>query len=281
MRLSHECKDCLYRLSQQAVNLATSDKALRHSAFSGAEAILEEKFCPGKLMSIQIATPIHEHVKRSTGNPDPYREVKEIEIKTARQLFKAVKGRYKNTFVDLLKLSATGNAIDFFRPIEVVEQEIMSLTVEFAIDDSSLLEDRVRRAKYVLYLADNAGEVFFDMPLLKLMRRYARTVYVVKDSPVQNDLTPADIRKAGLTKEAGEVMTTGTATPGVLFELASDEFKKAYAGADFIFAKGMGYYETLEELPPLGRIFYCLKAKCQPVADSLGVAKGSYVAMLR
>ena len=75
-------------------------------------------------------------------------------------------------------------------------------------------------------------------------------------------------------------MTTGTATPGVLFELASDEFKRAFAEADFIFAKGMGYYETLEELPAEGRIFFCLKAKCAPVARSLKVPPGSYVAKL-
>jgi uncharacterized protein with ATP-grasp and redox domains len=118
------------------------------------------------------------------------------------------------------------------------------------------------------------------MPLLNLMRRYARTVYVVKELPVQNDVTIDDIRRAGLEKEAGEVITTGTATPGVLFELASEEFKQAFSAADFVFAKGMGYYETLDELPPQGKIFFCLKAKCGPVARSLGVPLNSYVAKL-
>jgi hypothetical protein len=79
---------------------------------------------------------------------------------------------------------------------------------------------------------------------------------------------------------AGEVMTTGTATPGVIFTLASDEFKQAFEQADFVFAKGMGYYETLEELPARGRIFFCLKAKCAPVARSLKVPQDSYVAKL-
>jgi len=43
----------------------------------------------------------------------------------------------------------------------------------------------------------------------------------------------------------------------------------------------MGHYEALSELPPKGKFFYCLKAKCQPVADSLGVPMDSYVAMLQ
>ncbi len=281
MNVSKECEQCLRDLARQASELATPDESLRAAARLGAEAILKDMFAPGELISIRIATPMHDHIKRSTGNPDPYRAVKDIEIRAARQLFKAVNGRYGDDFVSMLKLAATGNAIDYFRPIEEVKHEIASLEIEFAIDDSHLLEHKVKAAKNILYLADNAGEVFFDLPLLKLMRRYAHTVYAVKKAPVQNDVTLADIKKAGLEKEVGEVMTTGTATPGVLFELASEEFKKAYEAVDFVFAKGMGYYETLEELPHRGRIFYCLKAKCQPVADSIGVPKGSYMAMLR
>jgi hypothetical protein len=48
-----------------------------------------------------------------------------------------------------------------------------------------------------------------------------------------------------------------------------------------VLAKGMGYWETLSELPAQGKVFYLLKAKCKPVADSLGVALNSYVALLR
>ena len=132
----------------------------------------------------------------------------------------------------------------------------------------------------MLYLADNTGEMFFDMPLLNLMRRYGRAIYVVKKAPVQNDATRAEIARAGLDQEAGEVMTTGTATAGIDFRQASEEFKTAFARADFILAKGMGYYETLEELPAEGRLFFGLKAKCGPVATTLNVPLNSYIAML-
>ena len=156
----------------------------------------------------------------------------------------------------------------------------MENKLSFIIDDSALLEGRVKKSGFILYLADNAGEVFFDIPLLGLMRKSARVVYVVKESPVQNDVTVEEIRRAGLEKQVGEIMTTGTATPGIDFSQASDSFKKAFQTADFVFAKGMGYYETLEELPAEGRIFFCLKAKCGPVAESLKVPLDSYVAQL-
>ncbi|MBM3149671.1 MAG: DUF89 family protein, partial [Chloroflexi bacterium] len=149
------------------------------------------------------------------------------------------------------------------------------------IDDSEEFEVKCRDAKRMLYLADNAGEVFFDLPLLKYLRRFTRVIYVVKAEPVQNDITLYDVKRAGVEMEVGEVMTTGTATPGIDFAVASEEFKREFAAADLVFAKGMGYWETLSELPAEGRVFYCLRAKCRPVAASLGVPLDSYVAVLR
>jgi len=266
-------------MADQACAMATDDVTLRKEARQKAEKILNRKLKPG-VVSIQVATPMHDVIKQMTSNPDPYRSTKDIEIGEARQLFELVKNSYQEGFISYLRLTALGNAIDFFRPIEKVKREIRALKLQFAVDDSSLLESKVTNAKFILYLADNAGEVFFDMPLLNLMRRYAHTVYVVKENPVQNDITVEDIRKSGMESIVGEVMTTGTATPGVIFSLASEEFKLAFDKADFVFAKGMGYYETLEELPAGGRIFFCLKAKCGPVARSLRVPLDSYVAKL-
>ena len=279
MRIASECHDCLSNMANQACALATDDLALRNEARQKAEKILNRLLKSG-VVSIQVATPMHDVIKLTTSNPDPYRSTKDIEIAEARQLFELVKNNYQEGFVAYLKLAALGNAIDFFRPIDEVKREIREIKLHFAIDDSALLESKIKNAKFILYLADNAGEVFFDMPLLNLMRKSARTVYVIKGKPVQNDITFADVKIACREAEVGEMMTTGTATPGVLFELASDEFKRAFAEADFIFAKGMGYYETLEELPAEGRIFFCLKAKCAPVARSLNVPPGSYVAKL-
>ncbi len=267
------------KLADQACDFATEHAGLREEAKRAARELIEDRLRPG-IISIEVAEPMHNLIKRVTGNRDPYRRFKDIEISEARKLFMLVKDGYKEDFVDYLRLAAQGNAMDFFRPIEELEKEMRENSLRFTIDDSALLEGRVKSSRLVLYLADNSGEVFFDMPLLNLMRKHARTVYVVKELPVQNDVTIEDIRRAGLEKEAGEVITTGTATPGVLLDLASEEFKQAFAAADFILAKGMGYYETLDELPPQGKIFFCLKAKCGPVARSLGVPLNSYVAKL-
>jgi damage-control phosphatase, subfamily I len=67
--------------------------------------------------------------------------------------------------------------------------------VSFVLDDSEQLEAKLKDASKVLYLADNAGELYFDLPFVKWMKQFAQVIYVVKPSPVQNDLTLEDVRR--------------------------------------------------------------------------------------
>jgi len=278
MKLASDCYDCLKRLIAQAANLATEDASLRQKAVGRAMNILENEFSYDQ-MSIVLATKIHDVIKEVTGNTDPYRAIKEKEMAIVRELYSEIVSQYKGDMKDFIKLAAVANALDFFKEPGEVKEDIRKL-VNFTIDDSDCLKEKLKGASEVLYLADNAGEVYFDLPLIKWMRRYADVTYVVKPSPVQNDVTIEDIRKAGLEDEFGRIITTGVASPGIVFDLASEEFKREFESADLIFAKGMGYYESLSELPKQGRFFYCLMAKCKPVARSLGVPVNSYVAML-
>lgn len=278
MKASKYCYECLQKLAYQAAGLATDDEPAKAGAIEESLKILDDDFSLDDV-SIVVATKIHDAVKKITGNPDPYRKMKDKEIVVSRELSQALELKHED-FASCLRFAALGNNIDFFRPIDGIERE-MKERVDFVIDDSERFEARFTHAGRVLYLADNAGEAFFDLPLLRWMRQRASVAYVVKASPVQDDVTLEDIRLAGLEAELGEIINTGTATPGIDFSQASAEFKREFDSADLIFAKGMGYYESLSELPAEERIFYCLRAKCRPVADSLRVPINSYVAMLR
>jgi len=279
MKLMPDCYECLRRLIYQAADLATDDASLRQSAIKEAIKILDDEFSYSQV-SIVIATKINKVVREMTHNPDPYRATKEREMTIARELYPELRSRYKEGLRGCLKLAAAANVIDFFREPGSIKEDIRK-PVSFALDDSAQLETRLKEAGKVLYLADNAGELYFDLPLVKWMRRFVNVIYVVKPSPVQDDLTLEDLRMSGLEGEFGKVISTGIASPGIVFSLASAQFKQEFESADLIFAKGMGHYEALSELPPEGRFFYCLKAKCKPVASSLGVPINSYVAMLQ
>jgi uncharacterized protein with ATP-grasp and redox domains len=294
MKLAPGCYECLHRLIYQAAELATNDVSLKQRAINEAMKILDDEFSYSQL-SIAIATKIHKVVREVTHNPDPYRAMKEREMTLARELYpelplpaEAASRRrgtkrsnlYKDELRGCLKLAAAANAIDFFREPGSIKGDIRE-PVSFAVDDSEQFEAKLKDAGKVLYLADNAGELYFDLPLVKWMKQFAQVIYAVKPSPVQDDLTLEDVRGSGLEGEFGKVISTSIASPGIVFSLASAQFKREFESADLIFAKGMGHYEALSELPPKGRFFYCLMAKCQPVADSLGVPINSYVAMLQ
>ena len=215
MKISKECYECLQRLAYQAAELATSDEQVKARAIEESLKILRDNYSEGGV-SIVVATKIHDAIKEISQNPDPYRQMKDKEIAVARELSAEIKLEGEGDFMDCLRLATLGNAIDFFRPIDVVKRDIRG-QVDFAIDDSKQFEARLTDASKVLYLADNAGEVFFDLPLVRWIRRLAHVVYVVKASPVQNDITLEDVRRAGLEAELGEIITTGTATPGIDF----------------------------------------------------------------
>ena len=279
MKIASECYECLQRLARQAAELSTDDHGLRSRAAAEGLRIVDENFSYNEI-SIAIATGIHRAAREITGNPDPYRGMKDEEVRLSRRLMEEIGPGYADDFAGRLALSVLGNAIDFFRDFDSIRED-MRRGVHFCRDDSAQFEERLKQARHVLFLADNAGEVFLDLPLVNWMRQCAPVTYVVKESPVQNDLTIDDLRRCGLEEHFGAVITTGCAAPGVIFSLASDEFKREFESADLILAKGMAYYEALTELPGDGRVFHCLKAKCRPVADSLGVPLDCYVAVLR
>ena len=294
MKLAPGCYECLRRLIRQAAELATDDVSLKQRAIDEATKTLDDDFSYSQV-SLVIAARIHKIVREVTRNRDPYRTVKDREMTLASELYPELSLRAtcpqrldrrersnlcKDELQGCLRLAAAANALDFFKDLDSIKDHIRE-PVSFVIDDSEYLQAKLRNTSRVLYLADNAGELCFDLPLVKHLRQFARVTYAVKPSPVQNDLTLEDVRKSGLEAELGRVMSTGVASPGIVFSLASARFKREFESADLVFAKGMGHYEALSELSPQGRFFYCLKAKCQPVADSLRVPIDSYVAMLQ
>ena len=278
MRLTSKCYQCLYDLIAQAAELATDNDQVRTKAVLQGRKVLDDNFSPEEV-SIVVATKIHDVIKKATRNSDPYYLMKQQEIALAKELYDEVASKFGKTFKGLLKLAVLGNNLDFFRPFEIIRED-MRKEVSFAIDDSEYFETRLKKARKVLYLADNAGEVYFDLPLIKWMQKSTEVIYVVKGSPVQNDITIEDVRQAHLEGEFSMIIDTGTATPGIILNEASTRFKREFKSTDLIIAKGMGYYESLSELPSREKILYCFKAKCQPVADSVNVPLNAFVAML-
>jgi len=196
MKVVADCYECLQRLVCQASSLATANRQVRQMAIDKGLKVLRDNFSYDAV-SIVIAGKIHKVIREVTQNSDPYREMKQAEIALAKEMYPALSHKYDNNLSNCLKLAASGNAIDFFRSHDSIKKDMKKL-IDFGIDDSEKLEAKLKQGSKVMYLADNAGEVFFDLPLVKKMRRFAEVTYVVKASPVQDDATLDDIEQAGI-----------------------------------------------------------------------------------
>ena len=149
--------------------------------------------------------------------------------------------------------------------------------VEFAINAAPEFRQALAGPPgLLLFLADNAGEQFFDRPLVACLRRRGwRVLYAVKAGPIQNDLTLADLEASGLREALEPVVDTGARTVGLELPGVSPGFRALYEAARLIVAKGMGHFETMSHLAD-PRVWFLLQAKCAPVAQALGVEVNAF-----
>jgi uncharacterized protein with ATP-grasp and redox domains len=268
-----ECKDCLLRLAGGAAQATVGDDAAQEAAVEqAAKRVLRQGMEQG-LRSPAIATLMLAEVRRLTGVDDPYADFKRQEMEQAAKVMEALGPQNIPTGLrGLVALSALGNSLDFFQDAgQALDglQAKLEQGIVFHRDDLRLFEDRLESSsELVLFLSDNAGEIYFDLPLIEHLRKRAgRVVLVVKGGPAQNDLTAEDLRISGLISLVGELADTGADAAGLDWEMVSPEFMALLNLADLVVAKGMAnYLSTLERpLPCPG--FFIFKLKCKPLRD--------------
>lgn len=284
MKVHYECAACFLRQAREALDLATDDDSLKMDVTEKVTRIVCRNFHPGAASNV-IGTEIHRTIKRETKNSDPYSYQRdlcnEIAMKILPRVEKIVED--KNGLESYLKAAIAGNIIDFGAmgldaDMESIVTQAMSKG--FAVNDSEKLEEELKRAKTVLYLADNIGEIVFDKLLIKKLHDFNVDVTVaLKENPILNDACMEDALKIGLD-EVAELTTTGTDSVGVIYSDLSPQFRKIFDAADMVIAKGLGNYEGLGEMD-LGNkpVFSLLNAKCDPVAREIGVKKGDNVVL--
>ncbi len=267
------CLPCLQRLVKQAVTLACGeDREKEELALSWLNEIYRPELPPPV-----IASHLHRRIKELCRNPDPYKPLKTKEIEIARRMASLLREKYRSTFEDLLLFALLGNAIDFFRPPEEIERAFRD-GVKLSLDHRPQIKALLPQARLILLLADNAGEIFFDLPLLEwLAAEGFEAFYVVKPVPIQNDLSLEDIKNLGLELPV-PVISSGVEMVGLDLDEAPEDFRRLFFRADLVLAKGMGHFETLSTVSHPGLCFL-LCAKCVPVARALGIELHSYAVL--
>jgi len=172
-----------------------------------------------------------------------------------------------------------GNVIDY-GGVTLFDAESLFGSIadrKLAINGFRRLQARLKRARSLLLVADNAGEAVLDRLFLEEISRFhpgLRLMAAVKSRPAINDITAGDARHAGLDRVA-EIVPSGMALAGTLVAQASPRFKKAFREADVVIAKGQGNFETLER--EKREIFFMFQVKCPVVGEFVNLDVGSLV----
>ncbi len=278
MKTFFDCIPCLIRQSLASVRLVTPDVGIH-------EQVLREVLHATSRMDLEqppaaMAQTVHRRIRELCGNGDPYRTSKDQFNRLALDLLPAFQRRIQEAadpWETAVRLAIAGNMMDLGVKSGLSETEIqvsIAQSLYESLDGSPAdLAAAVAAAGRILYLTDNAGEIVFDRLLIEMLPSSKVTV-AVRGAPVINDATLVDAEAAGLTRLV-PVIDNGSDAPGTVLADCSDAFRRRFAEADLVIAKGQGNFETLRESSQ--QIYFLLRAKCPVIARDLGCPVGRMV----
>ena len=291
MKVEAECAQCIVTRASAELQNATTNPALRFRAMVELLRLLSREFRPTAVPA-DLGTKRDRLIKRITGNDDPYERSKRISNEKGLKLLpyarKIVENGYtqEERFKKACLCAIVGNIVEFDIPghrftFGSLKRLMKEAVKDLVIDDTNKIYKLAKGIGTVLFLTDNAGEIILDTLLVEQLKNMGLAVTVgVKGAPILNDATLKDAEVAGMQEIADKVITTGTDSVGFVPEEFSKEFMEVYDSVDMVFAKGMGYAETLTEYKLRKPHALLLRTKCYCVANYFGVPRGKNIAKL-
>ena len=280
IKLHPDCIVCLVNkyLSSVPVELSDKDKSLYFQ-----EVLKHISNAPLSTTPPEIVAEITRLQKRLLGKDDDYTEIKKHFNTLILSLEDSVKEKINNSS-DSLKCAVgcalVGNYIDFGAMDSVDENKLHELldgAEDISIDKTEFenLKKDLSKAKRLVYLTDNCGEVALDKLLVSEIKKQYPNVAVdviVRGIPVLNDATLDDALQVGIDKVAN-VMGNGSDIAGNCIDKISDEAREKIDNADVIIAKGQGNFETMRYCDR--NVYYLFMCKCTMFAKRFDVPRFS------
>jgi hypothetical protein len=274
---------------------ATSNPQLQRAACDAVNTLLDLRRGTGDYL-IESLTPeelwgsIFEMVTLYTGNPNPYHHDKRKARQTALALLPEF---WKDDWSTRLKLVVAGNIIDYSservvkklnaNPNYFSESLRAAVETSFSIDCYKLFCEKVIDAEpqQILWLADNDGEVIFDIAFIQDLTERGHCITIVgKVDNASNDATLADLQEiislpqfrelqTAVQDGVVKLMSSGAQTIGTNLYQGTPEFFNALLEADLVISKGQGNFFTT---PGWAKdTFYLLLSKGVTAERSTGV----------
>lgn len=278
MKMTLDCIPCFVRQTLDAARAITTDPQAQ-------ERIMRDTLGWINQMGLAQSPPvlaqmIHRRLREIGQEEDPYREAKARHNAMALDLLPELRTEIAASSEPLeaaTRLAIAGNVIDMGMKSMVDEDDVRA-SIQLALKEPFIGEwNEFRRtlqeANNVLYLADNAGEIAFDLLLIERIGPQRVTV-AVRGGPIMNDATLADAQAIGL-HEIVEIIENGSDAPGTLLDDCTPEFRQRFADADMIIAKGQGNFESLSHQGH--DVFFLFKVKCPVIARHVDLPIGTQV----
>jgi uncharacterized protein with ATP-grasp and redox domains len=269
-----DCIPCFLRQSLEAARMATDDETVQEVVLKEVMKYLQKASFDNS--PPELSREVHAIIRNVAKSKDPYKKVKIESNKMVKKKYHKLEQMLfssKNPLLMAVKLSIVGNVIDFGTSNRFsLEEAINAASNKYFVDeDYQKFKEKLNKSKTVLYLADNAGEIFFDKLLLgKLSNMGKKLTYVIKANPIINDATIEDAMFAEIDKiatiiegDAGQPCSC----PGIVLKYASKELLKYLKSSDMVISKGQGNYESLSSIDR--DIFFLLMVKCPLVARDI------------
>ena len=291
MKVEPECESCLLTRAMTQTYQATTNPALRFRCLAEIVKLLNREF-KSTSVAADIGTKRDRIIRQLTSNKDPYKYDKKMANKKALKMRHHAKefvesgNNQQERFKKACLCAIVGNIMEFDIPghkftLNSLAGCIREAAKDLVIDDIDKAYELAKKADSVLYLADNAGEIIFDTLLVEQLKNMGlKVTYVVKGGPVINDATMEDVEISNMDKLADEIITTGCDAVGLQKKEASADFLQVYDAAELVFAKGMGFAETLTEYKLTKPHLLMFRTKCVPVANYFCVPRDKNIAKL-
>ncbi len=282
VKVNYECASCMLRQSREAIEHATENHEKRMDVTLKVLNFMNENFRKGT-NSNKLGTDLHHMIMTETNNNDPYKKLREEGNEIAQRLIPMVNELIEKdeSLENYVKIAVAGNVIDFGALDENTDMESLlkrQITRKPAINETKSLDMDLKKAKNILFLTDNCGEIVFDKLLIKKIKEdYDVNITVaLKENPILNDALIPDAEKLNIDKYA-HIISTGASSVGVVKDYISKELKEYMDSVDLIISKGMGNYEGLTEMHIETPVFFLLTTKCNVISREIGVPLGSPV----
>jgi len=284
MNITPECKVCILNQSQRVLTTIGANATLSKRVLDETFKILSEQ--EYNISPPEVANLTYGIISEMSGIEDLYKNEKLEATKKAKTFIPFIEQKIDNSndeFLYSLKTAVAGNVLDLATPTDFnLNDEIEKIfDKDFAINDSKKLFDDLKEAKEILILADNAGEHIFDKIFINNLKKLFPKLtinYATRGIPIINDVTFDEAKNDGLDKICN-LIDSGVNTPAFIYDRANENAQKIYDRVDLVISKGMGNFETLNEIDNK-KIYFLFKVKCNVVANQVGQKLGEIICKL-